>query len=48
MSTKNNKMMTDYSAILEKKYGAPGTPEREKFDDEAYAFLHRATATRSP
>ena len=37
MSTKKN-MITDISAELDKKYGAPGTPEREKFDEEAYAF----------
>ena len=38
MNTKTNNMLTDFSAILEEKYGAPGTPEREQFDDEAYAF----------
>ena len=37
MSTKK-KMITDISAELDTKYGAPGTPEREKFDEEAYAF----------
>ena len=37
MSTKKN-MITDISAELDKKYGAPGTAEREKFDEEAYAF----------
>ena len=37
MSTKKN-MIADVSAELDKKYGAPGTPEREKFDAEAYAF----------
>ena len=37
MSTKNN-MLTDISAELDKEFGAPGTPEREKFDEEAYAF----------
>ena len=31
-------MITDVSAELDKKYGAPGTPEREQFDEEAYAF----------
>ena len=35
--TKKN-MITDISAELDKKYGAPGTAEREKFDEEAYAF----------
>ena len=34
----NNHQLTDYSAILDKEYGAPGTPERAKFDEEAYAF----------
>ena len=37
MSTKKN-MITDISAELNRKYGVPGTPEREKFDEEAYAF----------
>ena len=32
------KMITDISAELDKKYGAPGTSEREIFDEEAYAF----------
>ncbi len=39
MSTKNDSMMTDYSEILAQKYGVPGTPERQQFDDEAYAFI---------
>ena len=34
----NNHQINDYSAILAKKYGEPGTPERAKFDEEAYAF----------
>ena len=37
MSTKKN-MITDISAELEQEFGAPGTPQREKFDEEAYAF----------
>jgi ribosome-binding protein aMBF1 (putative translation factor) len=37
MSTKKN-MITDISAELEQKYVVPGTPERERFDEEAYAF----------
>ena len=37
MSTKNN-MLTDISAELDREFGAPGTSEREKFDEEAYAF----------
>jgi DNA-binding XRE family transcriptional regulator len=31
-------MITDLSAILAQKYGEHGTPERAKFDEEAYAF----------
>jgi len=31
-------MITDISAQLEREYGAHGTPERAKFDEEAYAF----------
>ncbi len=34
----NNYQINDYSAALDRKYGAPGTPERAKFDEEAYAF----------
>ncbi|NLI35647.1 MAG: helix-turn-helix transcriptional regulator [Bacteroidales bacterium] len=34
----NNHQITDYSAVLEKEYGKEGTPERVKFDEEAYAF----------
>jgi len=34
----NNHLITDISAQLEKEYGAHGTPERAKFDEEAYAF----------
>lgn len=37
MSTKDN-MLTDISAELEKEFGAHGTLERAKFDEEAYAF----------
>lgn len=37
MSTKDS-MITDISAELEKEFGAPGTPERAKFDEEAYTF----------
>lgn len=37
MSTKDN-MLTDISAELDKEFGTPGTPERAKFDEEAYAF----------
>jgi len=37
METNNHKII-DYSAVLAEKYGAHGTPERAKFDDEAYSF----------
>ena len=37
METNNHKIV-DYSAVLNVQYGAPGTPERAKFDEEAYAF----------
>lgn len=37
MQTNNHKIV-DYSAVLEAQYGAPGTPERAKFDEEAYTF----------
>lgn len=37
MNTKEP-MITDISAELEREFGKPGTPEREKFDEEAYAF----------
>lgn len=37
MEVKNNKI-TNYSAILAAEYGEHGTPERAKFDEEAYAF----------
>ena len=31
-------MLTDISAELDREFGTPGAPEREKFDEEAYAF----------
>ena len=34
----NDHKIRDYSAVLEAQYGAHGTPERAKFDEEAYAF----------
>lgn len=37
MNTRDG-MITDISAQLEKEFGAPGTPERAKFDEEAYEF----------
>lgn len=36
MKTKHK--IINYSKVLEQKYGKRGTPERAKFDDEAYAF----------
>ena len=37
MSTRDG-MITDISAELDKEFGMPGTPERERFEEEAYAF----------
>ena len=34
----NDHKTRNYSAVLESKYGKHGTPERAKFDEEAYAF----------
>jgi len=34
----NNHLITNISEQLAKEYGAHGTPERAKFDEEAYAF----------
>lgn len=34
----NDHKIRDYSAVLSARYGKPGTPERTKFDEEAYAF----------
>ncbi len=34
----NNHQIRDYSAVLDAKYGAIGTPEREKFEEEAWNF----------
>lgn len=34
----NDHKIRDYSAVLSTQYGEPGTPERTKFDEEAYAF----------
>jgi len=34
----NNPLITNISEQLAQKYGAYGTPERAKFDEEAYAF----------
>lgn len=37
MNIKNN-MLTNISVELDEEFGAKGTPERAKFDEEAYAF----------
>jgi DNA-binding XRE family transcriptional regulator len=34
----NDHQIRDYSAVLAAEFGAHGTPERAKFDEEAYAF----------
>ena len=34
----NDHKTRDYSAVLEAQYGAQGTSERAKFDEEAYAY----------
>jgi ribosome-binding protein aMBF1 (putative translation factor) len=36
---KNNHQIVDYSAILEKKYGKIGTPERIASEEKALAFF---------
>lgn len=38
MEHKNDNQIRDYDAVLNAKYGAPGTPERAKFEAEAEAF----------
>lgn len=37
MNTKENKIKS-YDAVLDERYGAVGTPERETFRKEAYAY----------
>lgn len=34
----NNHKIVDYDAVLDEKYGAVGTPEREQFEEEALKF----------
>ena len=34
----NNHQIVDYDAVLDSKFGKPGTPERRKAEDDAYAF----------
>ncbi len=36
MNTKSE--ITNYSEVLDRKYGKDGTPERAVFEEEAYAF----------
>ena len=38
MEHKNDNQIRDYDKVLDGKYGAPGTPEREQFEAEAEAF----------
>ena len=38
MNQVNDRKIRDYDAVLDAKYGAPGTPERTKFEEEAYSF----------
>ena len=35
----NDNIIRDYSAVLDQKYGKPGTPEHAKFIEEAEAFF---------
>ena len=37
MSTRED-MIQDYDAVLDARYGKEGTPERIKFEEEAYAY----------
>lgn len=34
----NDHKIRNYSSVISSKYGEPGSPERAKFDEEAYAF----------
>lgn len=34
----NDNQINDYSAVLDAKYGKEGTKDRQKFNEEAYAF----------
>ena len=34
----NATMIQDYDAVLDARYGKEGTPERVKFEEEAYAY----------
>ena len=39
MQTNNHKIV-DYDAVLDAKFGAEGTPERARAEEEAYAFYY--------
>ena len=39
MEHKNDHQIRDYDAVLDAKYGAPGTPERKQFEAEAIEAL---------
>lgn len=39
MSHKNDYQIRDYDAILDSKYGVPGSIERKRFEEEADAFF---------
>lgn len=34
----NEPMIQDYDAVLDARYGKEGSPERTKFEDDAYAY----------
>ena len=34
----NNDKLRSYDAVLDAKYGHPGSPERIRFEEEAYSF----------
>ena len=37
MNTRKN-MIQDYDVVLDARYGKEGTPERIKFEEDAYAY----------
>ena len=43
----NNHQIVDYSAVLEKKFGKPGTEERAKFDEEYKSNITRCSQKRT-
>lgn len=34
----NDEMIRDYDKVLDELYGKEGTPEREKFEEDAYGY----------